>query len=154
MFRFLLLILLTSGSLRAGAPGANAFHLEALGMGGFYSLSWEHRFAKGDWLLQPGLSVFADNGRTFFVLPVLAKKTFGQGPHQLETGIGQGFTLQTGNGAKGFARGLLLVGWRYQRPNRPWIMRVSYTPFISYLIDVQYQHWGGISIGYQLREKS
>lgn len=29
--------------------------------------------------------------------------------------------------------------------------RFSYTPIISYVIDQQWQHWGGLSIGYNLK---
>lgn len=123
-------------------------------MGGLYSLSYERTFGAKQWMLQPGLSVYAADSRPLIIIPVMFKKAFGKGAHRFETGIGQGFTLRPDNGLKFFARGLLLAGWRMQRNESPWIFRAFYMPYISYLINVQYQHWGGVGIGYQIGGKS
>lgn len=149
---FILLQLTLSVSLRAQVT--HAFHAEALGMGGLYSLSYERTFGARQWMLQPGLSVYAADSKPLIIIPVMFKKAFGKGPHRLETGIGQGFTFRPDDGIKFFARGLLLAGWRMQRSDSPWIFRAFYMPYISYLINWQYQHWGGVGIGYQIGGKS
>ncbi|HYG51234.1 MAG TPA: hypothetical protein VD905_10045, partial [Flavobacteriales bacterium] len=66
-------------------------------------------------------------------------------------GIGQGITITT----KGsfFARATGLLGYRYQPPGKKWFYRVSYTPIVSYLVDFQYTHWAGLSLGYMLNKK-
>jgi hypothetical protein len=153
-FKISLVLVIFCAVLTAQQPARKVVFAEAFGMGGIYSFSYEHHFSKGNWFLQPGFAAYGSDSRMLFIFPVMAKKAFGKGPHQLEAGIGHGFTLETGDGVSGFVRGLLLAGWRFQKPESSWIFRASYTPFISYLIDLQYQHWGGISIGYQLNRES
>lgn len=130
-----------------------SLHFELGGSGGFWSVSAERSLGRHNWYLQYGLSYIPTGTQHVLTVPVLLKKTFGQKSHRLETGIGQGFSLALGNGLKFFPRGLLEIGWRYQQENSPWIFRVLYTPIISYLVDMQYQHWGGIGIGYQINLK-
>ena len=132
---------------------SSALHAEIAGMGGLYSLSWERGIGKQNWFVQPGMAVYGTGKSTLLVFPVIFKKTFGAHAHRLETGIGQGITFALGQGFQVFPRGILDIGWRFQKENSPWIFRASYTPMISYLIDLQYQHWGGISLGYQLNLK-
>lgn len=132
----------------------SSFHFELAGTGGLYSLSLERSFGKKNMFVQPGVSVFPNNHYTMLVIPVMVKKHFGSNKHKLETGIGQGLSFAFGEGLHFFPRGLLLIGWRYETENSPWIFRVSYTPMLSYLVDWQYQHWGGISIGYRLKSKT
>lgn len=149
---FILPVLFVPAMLRAQAT--HAFHAEVLGMGGLYSFSYERTFGAKQWMLQPGLSFFVADSKPLIIIPVMFKKAFGKGVHRFETGIGQGFTFRPDNGLKFFMRGLLLAGWRMQRNGSPWIFRAFYMPYISYLINVQYQHWGGIGIGYQIGGKS
>lgn len=132
---------------------ASAVHAEIGGMGGIYSLSWERGIGKQNWFIQPGMAVYGTGKYRLLIFPVIVKKTFGAHAHKLETGIGQGITFAFGQGFQVFPRGILDIGWRYQKENSPWIFRACYTPMISYIADLQYQHWGGISLGYQLNLK-
>jgi len=53
-----------------------------------------------------------------------------------------------------FIRGSGLLGLRWEEADRPWIVRASYTPLISYLLDWQYEHWGGLSVGFRWQKKT
>jgi hypothetical protein len=126
-------------------------HLELGGVGGLWSLNMERSLGRNQWYFQYGITYLPTGTHHVFTSPLLIKKVFGQKNHRLETGIGQGFSLAFQEGKpKVFARGILLTGWRYQKEESPWIFRAFYSPLISYLVDLQYQHWAGIGVGLQL----
>jgi hypothetical protein len=144
--RLLPLLLLATFQLCA----QRAVFLEAGGSGGIASLNYEQTFykrANADFLWRAGLS-FAPidrNNGTGIVIPVLAEMITGRSAHHLELGLGQGITLTTKG--KFFALTTVVAGYRWQKEEKPLFFRVSYTPLVSYLVDLQYQNWGGISIG-------
>ena len=70
----------------------------------------------------------------------------------MEFGLGQGITITTKGNI--FALTTAAVGYRYQPITKNWFYRVTYTPLISYIIDIQFQHWGGIGIGYTFNKKA
>lgn len=128
-----------------------SLHIELGGSGGIWSVSTERSLGRQGWILQFGYS-FVPTGKLYIsTLPILIKKTFGEKEHKLEAGVGQGLSLAFGDGVKFFPRGILEIGWRYQKTNSRWIFRAMYTPLISYIVDLQYQHWAGIGIGYQIQ---
>ena len=134
-------------------PKNKAVFLELGGSGGLASVNFEKTFLtknKKEFTWRAGLS-FAPidkNNGTSIVVPLIVNVLAGQHSHKLELGLGQGLTLTT----KGnfFALTTAVVGYRYQSPLKRWFYRVTYTPLISYLVDFQVQHWGGLSIGYRL----
>lgn len=133
------------------SQGAGVF-LELGGSGGFGSVNYERSFFTGDkidlkWRVGvTALPVDQNNGFSM-IFPVLAEVLVGEGPHKFEGGLGQTITVTT----KGNAFFLMpaVIGYRYQPEGKRLFFRASYTPIISYLINFQYQNWGGLSIGYQ-----
>lgn len=125
--------------------------LEIAGSGGLGSINYEKAFCKKnntEFTWRAGLSIapIDKNNGAGLVFPLMVNALIGKNAHKLELGLGQGITITT----KGsfFALTTAAVGYRYQREDKHWFYRVTYTPLISYLVDFQVQQWGGISIGY------
>ena len=133
-----------------------SIYFELAGSGGIASINFEKEFLikpKSTFVWRTGLS-FAPidkNNGTGIVFPFMVHWIKGENAHKLDIGIGQGVTITTRGSF--FALTTACIGYRYQTPSKKWFYRVAYTPLISYLIDFQIQHWGGISIGYTLNNK-
>ncbi len=133
-----------------------SIYIEAGGSAGLGSINYESIFKnKGhfDLLWRIGISGFPidkNNGFTF-VIPVTFGALIGKGNHKLELGIGQGLSLTTRG--KLFALTTPILGYRYQNSAKRFFFRITYTPLISYILDVQYQNWAGVSLGYNLNFK-
>ena len=145
------ILLLFAIQLSAQKP---AVFLELGGSGGVGSLNFERSFLtreKVDLKWRAGFSLFRidRNTGTSLIFPILAEVLVGEGPHYFEAGIGQTFTVTTE--ASFFLLMPAVAGYRYQPPDKRIFFRASYTPIISYLLDFQYQNWGGLSIGYQFK---
>lgn len=131
-------------------------YFELAGSGGIASINYEKEFAikpKSTFIWRTGLS-FAPidkNNGTGIVFPLMVHWVKGENAHKLDIGLGQGITVTTRGSF--FALTTASIGYRYQNPSKKWFYRVAYTPLISYLIDFQIQHWGGISFGYTLNNK-
>jgi hypothetical protein len=132
-------------------------YFEIAGSGGLGSINYEKHFHKSkniDYTWRAGFSLapIDKNNGTGIVFPLMINSIYGKKNHKLEFGIGQGITITT----KGhfFALALAIAGYRYQSESKKWFYRITYTPLISYLVDLHVQHWGGISIGYTLKSKS
>lgn len=128
-------------------------YLEVGGSGGIASLNYENTFKqyeRSSLTWSAGISGFYidRNAGFFFVFPVALHYLYGPGKHKLEAGFGQGITL----GVKGsfFLQSIPFLGYRYQPEDKKVFFRATYTPLVSYLIDLQYRHWFGLSIGLQL----
>tara|TARA_R100000951_G_C2622977_1_gene175122 strand:+ start:268 stop:795 length:528 start_codon:yes stop_codon:yes gene_type:complete len=135
----------------------NSIYLELAGSGGFGSLNFEQSFFKKNmteltWRAGLSFAPIDKNNGTGIVFPIMINTLFGTSSHKAELGLGQGITITTRGSA--FALTTAVAGYRYAPANKNWFYRVSYTPLISYLVDVQIQHWGGISIGYTFKNKS
>ena len=134
-----------------------SIYFEIAGSGGLGSINFEKHFLKKkntEFTWRAGLSVapIDKNNGVGIVFPLMVNSLIGKNAHKLELGLGQGITITT----KGsfFALTTAVIGYRYQSPTKNWFYRVSYTPLISYLVDVQVQQWGGISIGYTFNKKT
>ncbi len=132
-----------------------ALYFDLGGSGGAFSFNYEEPWASaGNWQVSwsAGLSVFpidVNNG-VVLVIPTIAHAYYGSGAHKLELGMGHALSITTK--ASGFSMITPLIGYRYQSPQttvHPWFYRVTYTPIVSYLLQFQYQHWLGLSVGYQ-----
>jgi hypothetical protein len=133
-----------------------SFYFELAGSGGLGSFNYEKELCKKnitEYTFRAGLSIapIDKNNGSGIVFPIMLNALVGKTAHKLETGIGQGITITT----KGnfFFLGTAVIGYRYQHPEKKWFYRVSYTPLISYIIDIQIQHWAGLSIGYTFNKK-
>ena len=135
-------------------PKRHNVYFELGGSGGFGSFNYEkifaHRNPKMRFLLRPGLSFTPIDKNNGFALifPVLVHGVYGE-KHCLDVGIGQTFTITS----KGqfFFRAPLSIGYRLEPKESRMFYRFSYTPIVSYLFDQQWEHWGGISIGYKIK---
>lgn len=150
----LLLSLRCVFSLHAQKPTSSAY-FELGGSGGVGSFNYEKIFfsrpaIQTGWRVGFSLAPIDRNNGAGIVLPIHFITLIGPKKNQLDLGFGQGITLTT----KGsfFALTNLVVGWRHAFKNEKWYLRVAYTPLVSYITDFQWQHWAGISIGYNLKK--
>ncbi len=134
-----------------------AVFFELGGSGGFGSVNYEQSFyniknTELNWRLGFSMTPIDRNNGIGLVFPIMVNALIGERSHKLELGLGQGITIST----KGsfFALTTGVVGYRYQTNSSPWFYRVSYAPLISYILDFQVQHWGGLSIGYAFKSRS
>lgn len=131
-----------------------AIFLEIGGNSGLAAVNYEKVFKEKPGLefnYRLGFTVLPNSDRTSFIFPVMINIIKGRGNHKLDFGLGQGLTIASDLNA--YLRGLINIGYRYQVEDKRLFLRVNYTPFISYLFDLQYEHWAGLSIGYKLKEK-
>jgi len=140
--------------LQAQTPSSSVY-FELAGSGGLGSFNFEKLLTvkpviQSGWRVGFSIAPIDRNNGAGIVIPVHFMALIGPGHHQLDLGFGQGLTLTT-NGSL-FALGNMVVGWRHTFKNKKWFLRVAYTPLISYLIDFQWQHWVGISMGYNLKK--
>ena len=150
-FFFVILSLL---AFKQSLPGQESrLYLELGGSAGLGSVNFERTFVQGErgalaWRV--GLSGFYGDASTgfSFIVPLVLYYYHGEGPHKVEIGLGQGVTL----GLKGgiFFQTIPILGYRWQPEDRKLFLRFTYTPLVSYLIDFQWRHWFGISIGTRL----
>ncbi len=132
------------------------FYFEAAGSGGLGSFNFEReiRSAEGiEYYVSVGASgapIDANNGIAL-IAPIAIKGLIGKEQHRAELGLGQGITLTT-KGAP-WVMGLAMFGYRFIHPDKRVFYRVTYTPLISFIVDRQWQHWGGVSIGWKLKDK-
>lgn len=129
---------------------------ELAGSGGLGSFNYEQvvlRKKNTLFLGRLGLSIapIDKNNGTGLVLPLMVHALRGNKQHKLDIGLGQGLTFTTKGSV--FLLTTAAIGYRYQPMERRIMFRASYTPLISYLVDVQVQHWFGFSIGYRLNRK-
>lgn len=85
------------------------------------------------------------NNGNGIIFPLLIHATYGNGKHMADLGIVQAITITTKGSA--FVRMPTSFGYRFQTEGRMFY-RVAYTPLVSYIYNFQWEHWGGITIGY------
>ncbi len=147
------LISLFNCSIYAQDKSEHRLFFEGLGNAGFGSLNYEKRLVKLDcpkseFVFRTGLSGFPGdvNTGTTLVLPNSFNFLYGNA-HKLELGFGQTLSVRL-KGAL-FIRTVFNLGYRFQKPDKHVFYRLTYTPLMSNIWDIQFQHWGGFSIGYQ-----
>lgn len=156
----LLLLPLTAGDATAqeAAPpvtARNAFYVELLGNGLFYSMNYDRLFTdqvSGRVGLM-FLGAASDEGSAAVTAtPLMVNYLFGRGNSHFEAGVGilvvsgavddvPGEEDQSFSGAIGTGT----LGYRYQRPGGGFVFRVGLTPFFS---TQAFGPWFGISFGY------
>ena len=134
----------------------HAVFIEVGGSGGLGSLNYEKRYKHEQALsyaLRVGFSLAPvdKNNGTALVFPLMINGLYGKSSHKMELGLGQTISVTTKGSA--FIMGIARWGYRFEPENRKYFLSVAYTPIISYLLDFQWQHWGGIGIGFKLNSK-
>ena len=135
-------------------PGHNVF-LEVGGNGGIYSLNYENPFRirpNAAVTFRTGLSITPADRKTLIILPVMFNGVFLKGNHHPEVGAGVGISAATSGGGS-WVRGILQVGYRFQKPEKPLFFRVNYTPFYNFFLHAQWENWAGASIGWTFQPK-
>lgn len=101
------------------------------------------------WRAGFSLSPIDKNNGVAIIFPAMVNWVYGCGKHKLEIGGGFAPTITT----KGsfYIKSPLLAGYRFEPTDKRWFARISYTPIVGWLVDYQWQHWAGISIGYKLK---
>jgi hypothetical protein len=132
-------------------PKPKSLYFELGGSGGFGSFNFELTFKQQEnfrWMFRTGISgTYIDkNHGVGCIFPVMVHCVYGQ-KHGLDMGIGQALTITTRGGV--FLRSPLSIGYRFEPKSSRLFYRFSYTPIISYLVNFQWEHWGGISVGYR-----
>ena len=151
--KLLIPLLVLLGATAAHTQSPVYLSVEALGSGGLGSINVEKTWIdRSPWALQGRLGfsflpIDANTGAAL-VFPLLLHGLYGPGDHRADLGIGQALTLTTKGGL--FARMPLVAGYRWQPRDRKVFVRVAYTPLVSYLVDFQWEHRGGIAIGYRI----
>ncbi|MDQ3109021.1 MAG: hypothetical protein M3R17_03915 [Bacteroidota bacterium] len=157
MKQFLIILFLVFFSIKISAQTdlikRKSVFFELAGSGGLGSINFEKSFRKKNnteftWRVGLSIAPIDKNNGVGIVFPLMVNAIIGKNAHKIEFGLGQGITITT----KGsfFFLTTAAIGYRYQREDKHWFYRVTYTPLISYLADFQVQQWGGISIGYTL----
>lgn len=143
----------------------NAFFVEGLGQGAFYSLNYER-----SWYLEERLRLGARVGiapwEETVNLPLSVQLLYGRASHRAETGIGLSyhFLSQISSGPVFKPQWIkaekpfwsVYLGYRYQAPRGGLVFRAGYVPFLdgmaenSGVIRQGFVHWLGISLGYAL----
>lgn len=128
----------------------HALFFEAAGSGGLASVNYEKAFFQGkyqsyDYRLGFSFAPIDKNNGTAFVFPLMINAKIGD-RHCFEYGLGQSISVTTKGSV--FLMGVAQFGYRYNFKNEWFFVRANYTPIISYLVDFQWQHWGGVSFGY------
>ncbi len=155
---FFMLLFLLFAAMRTSAQDstrtryANVF-AELGGHGGIYSLNYENRFSKMqafrlNWTA--GFSVLPLSGRAVVDFPVGVNAVFGKTKHKLEIGTSQVLILDLGGGKGGTIRGNIRIGYRYEKPGSRSYWLFSYSPFYSYIHNLQYDNWFGAAWGFYL----
>lgn len=138
-------------SFNSYAQQANYFSLELAGSGGFGSLNYEHTVLDRptiDLNMRYGFSftpIDKNNGINL-IFPVMLHCLVGKNAHKLDLAAGQALSITTKGSI--FLSAPLAIGYRFQPLDKKYYFRCSYTPLLSYLIDVQLQNWAGITYGY------
>ncbi len=153
---FLFFLTLSTVVFSQNFDNNKSIYLEFGGSAGIGSFNYENIFAekgKTNLLYRIGVSGFPidKNNGFVFVVPTIFGALIGQSNNKIELGIGQ--TLSFTTKGKIFSLATPIIGYRYQNMNKQLFFRITYTPLISYILDLQYQHWAGVSIGYNLNFK-
>ena len=150
--RKLLVFFLIASSFQGLGQDKGAISLEIAGVGGFGSVSYSKEFKKWDKLgleYRVGLSfmpIDRNNGNAI-IFPLMIHGVYGNGKHRADAGIGQSLTITTKGSV--FLRMPASFGYRFQTEGH-FFYRFAYTPIVSYIYNFQWEHWGGVTIGYNL----
>jgi hypothetical protein len=138
----------------------NAVFYEIAGVGGPHTINYERIFVGRKLIsfstrIGMGFSDFIDYHGNFnpnITIPVLVNMSIGK-KHKAEIGVGQSFSniveVNTTTGAPdrgSYFSTVFNLGYRYEKPGKPFLFRVGYTPIIEF--NKRLVHWAGLSIGY------
>lgn len=98
-----------------------------------------------------GFTPVDKNNGIVIVVPVMGTMIYNKNksPHGIEISAGLAPSITT----KGswYVKSPLALGYRYEPDGKKLFYRVTYTPIVGWLVDYNWQHWAGISIGYKIK---
>jgi len=142
LFSIIIVLLLTNA---VSAQKAQSVFVEALGLGGLYSLNYDLRFSSLE-KSNAGIRVGGEYFEDIFIIPVQANYLLGKNGKFLE--LGAGATLITGvvdfaYGSKGFeVVPTIWLGYRYQQIGKGFTWRIGIASLTTGI-----PLWGGVSVG-------
>lgn len=127
------------------------------GSGGLASINYETDFCNKEKLklaFRTGFSILPvdKNNGAALIFPQMIHGRFGQNQHQADIGIGLAPSITTNLGGA-YVRLPLSFGYRLEPLSRNYYLKFAYTPLVSFLFDLQWEHWAGITYGYRLGAK-
>ncbi len=127
--------------------------IELAGSGGLASVNFERFFYQKNNLAlyhRTGFSLVPvdKNNGWVLIFPLMLHAVYGRTKYKLDIGLGQTISVTTKGSA--FVLMPLSFGCRLQPLGKSYYFRLAYTPIVSYLLDFQWQHWGGITCGIAL----
>ncbi|MEM8523303.1 MAG: hypothetical protein AAGG68_01610 [Bacteroidota bacterium] len=134
------------------AQKAQYLSFELGGSGGLASINYEKVFSQKENIAlyyRTGFS-FApvdQNNGTAFIFPLMLHTKIGKDQHFLDLGLGQSISITSEGNF--FIRMPTSLGYRFEPTGKKIYWRFSYTPIVSYLLDFQWEHWGGITFGHK-----
>tara|TARA_B100001121_G_scaffold227241_1_gene200576 strand:- start:63743 stop:64204 length:462 start_codon:yes stop_codon:yes gene_type:complete len=153
MNKLILLILITFQIVLCFGQSKSII-IEVGGNAGLGSINFENIFKTKETsrlFFRAGISGTPLDQNTGFllILPITFGGFIGNTEHFFEWGAGLSPSLTTKGGF--FARGVINCGYRWENKSKPFFLGLKYAPLISFIVDFQYQHWAGITIGYKLK---
>jgi hypothetical protein len=158
----LILSLMCGSGFLLSAQNRNLF-LELGGSGGLGSVNYEWMKLPGSgndasasaWSrgirLGIGFTPVDKNNGVVLIVPVMGTMIYNKNksPHGIEISAGIAPSITT----KGswYVKSPLALGYRYAPDDKKLFYRITYTPIVGWLVDYNWQHWAGISIGYKLK---
>ncbi len=171
-YRTFLIVTLLLASLASRAQTTRNLYFELGGSGGLASINFEkplwvpsdygpkfrdmcgsppHSGYYFGWRFGFSMTPIDKNNGVALIFPVMVNWIYGCGKHKLELGAGLAPAVTTK--AAFYIKSPLVLGYRFEPKDKKWFARVSYTPIVGWLVDYQWQHWAGISLGYKLGGK-
>ncbi|MEL6624904.1 MAG: hypothetical protein AAFQ83_23235 [Bacteroidota bacterium] len=150
--RSILFLLLLMNSLYS--QGQQHLSIELGGIGGLGSINWEtplHQQENFTLTFRTGFSFIPidRNNGSALVFPQLIHGIYGKELHFVDLGIGLAPSITTTLGGA-YVRMPASIGYRLQPKDKPYYFRIAYTPLVSFLLDLQWEHWAGITYGIRL----
>lgn len=175
LFRCVLFICLFLTQFMGTVRAQRTIFLEVGGSGGLGSVNYEYMFplsvrpvrahtgfedddgiSKFQFTFRAGIgtSPIDKNNGWVLVFPTMLNCIYGKhtNPHRLEFGAGLAPSITTTLGGA-YIKSPLMLGYRYAPEDKRIFLRVDYTPIFGWLVDVQWQHWFGVSVGYTLKAR-
>lgn len=168
--KYLLLFLVVIGLRQSVTAQNKGVFLELGGSGGLGSMNYEkwiplkphrHTGLYGHDCPEPylrytlrggiGLTPVDKNNGWVVVLPLMANIVYGQEADRHRIEIGAGIAPSFTTKGNWYIKSPLFLGYRWQPNDKRMFIRAGYTPIVGWLVDFQWQHWAGISIGYNLQ---
>lgn len=131
--------------------------IELGGSGGLGSINFEKEFFQNEKTrisFRTGFSFMPidKNNGSVLIFPQMVQYRYGNGKHFALLGMGLTPSITTTLSGV-YIRMPLSFGYGFEPPHKKYCFRMAYTPLVSFLFDLQWQHWGGVTFAYKLNSR-